>query len=466
MTVGLLLAVTWAAVLPAFQAPDEQAHFSYAQTLAARDALPGTEGRPLFSTELSEGIAAVNSDQVAAQLQVKPEWDPQLEREWAAKQGQWPDDDGGGPGPATAYPPTSYAWQALGYAAASGGSLWDELFGARLMSALWIPVMVLGTWLLAGEVFGPRRVLQSAAAAVPALAPMVVFITSSVSPDGMLYAAWTIALWLGVRCIRRGLPLRDGIAFFAVVGLACTIKPTSYALIPAALLVALFGLMSRRRVQPRRAAVIAATTVAVLALTLGAWVLIAGLLDRPADAVLTQAIGNGDTNWRELASYVWQYYLPRTPVQQDVKTVVGYPLLQVWITQGWAAFGWLEVKFDPWVYRVLGPLTVAIFGAALLALLKAWRRVDRRVLLFLAAVVVVLFAGLHWTEYHQYKTDGTSFMQGRYAFPLIGIFGLALAGALSLVPARLRGAATGAVVAGLLVFHLFALGLVIERFYV
>jgi 4-amino-4-deoxy-L-arabinose transferase-like glycosyltransferase len=325
--------------------------------------------------------------------------------------------------------------------------------------------MVLGTWLLAGEVLGRRRLLQSAAAAVPALAPMVVFVTSSVSPDGMLYAAWTIALWLGVRCIRRGLPLWDAIAFFAVVGIACTIKPTSYALIPAALLVALFGLLSRRHVQPRRAAIVAVAAVGALALVLGAWVLVAALLDRPADAVLTQVAGNGDTNWRELASYVWQYYLPRTPVQQDVKTVVGYPLLQVWITQGWATFGWLEIKFDPWVYRVLGPLTMAVFGAALLALVKGWRRVDRRVLVFLATAFAVLLLGLHWTEYHEFKTDGTAFMQGRYLFPVIGIFGLALAGALSLVPERLRGAATGATVAGLFVFHLFALGLVIERFY-
>ena len=456
MAVGLLLAVTWAAMLPAFQAPDEQSHFSYAQTLAERHALPGTEGRPFFSTELSQGIAAVNSDQVAGQLQVKPEWDPLREREWAATQAQAPDDDGGGPGPATAYPPTAYAWQALGYAAASGGSLWDELFGARLMSALWIPVMVLGTWLLAGEVFGRRRLLQSAAAAVPALAPMVVFVTGSVSPDGMLYATWTIALWLGVRCIKGGLPLRDGIAFFAVVALACTVKPTSYALIPAALLVALFGLMSRRHVRPRRAAVVAVALMAVLAVAAGAWALTDGL---------ALATGGGDTNWRELASYVWQYYLPRTPVQQDVKTVVGYPLLQVWITQGWATFGWLEIKFDPWVYRVLGPLTVAVFAAALLALLKDWRRVDRRVVVFLAVAFVVLLAGLHWTEYHKFKTDGQSFMQARYMFPVVGIFGLALAGALSLVPARVRGAVTGAAVAGLFVFHLFALGLVIERFY-
>ncbi len=336
MAVGLLLAATWAVTLPPFQAPDEQSHFSYAQTLAERHALPGKEGRPFFSTELSKGIAAVNSAQVAGQLTVKPEWDPQRERDWAATQAEWRDDDGGGPGPATAYPPTAYAWQALGYAAASGGSLWDELLGARLMSALWIPVMVLGTWLLAGELLGRRRLLQGAAAAVPALAPMVVFVTSSVSPDGMLYATWTFALWLGVRCIKRGLPLRDAVAFFAVVGLACTVKTTSYALVPAALLVALFGLTSRRRPQPRRAALVAAAAVAALAVTVGAWFLIAGLLDRPADAVLTQATGNGDTNWRELASYVWQYYLPRTPVQQEFKTVVGYPLLQVWITQGWA----------------------------------------------------------------------------------------------------------------------------------
>ncbi len=201
--------------------------------------------------------------------------------------------------------------------------------------------------------------------------------------------------------------------------------------------------------------------MAALAAGLGAWVLVAGLLDRP---VLSQVAGS-DTNWRELASYVWQYYLPRTPVQQEFKTIVGYPLLQVWITQGWAAFGWLEIKFDPWVYRVLGPLTIAVLVAALLALLKAWRRVDRRVVVFLGGTFAILLFGLHWTEYHEVKADGTSFMQGRYLFPAIGIFGLALAGALSLLPERLRGAATGAAIAGLFVFHLLALGLVIERFY-
>jgi 4-amino-4-deoxy-L-arabinose transferase-like glycosyltransferase len=461
MAVSLLLAVTWAFVLPAFQAPDEQSHFSYAQTLAARHKRPGEEGRKFFSTQLEQGIKAVNSDQVAGQLPVKPEWDPIIEEEWAATQAQAPDDDGGGPGPATAYPPTAYAWQAIGYAAGSGGSIWDELLGARLMTGLWLPITVLGTWLLAGEVLGRRRMLQTAAAAVPALAPMVAFVTGSVSPDGMLYAAWTIALWLGARCIRCGLPLRDGIAFFAVVALACTIKPTSYALVPAALLVAVLGVLARRGRAPLRLGLITGGAVAALVVAVGVWL----AFGRPADSLLTDTADTSGTNWRELASYVWQYYLPRVPGQTPFRPVQGYPLLQVWMTNGWGTFGWLEIKFTPWVYRVLALLTIGIFFAALVALARAWRSVDRRVLAFLAVAFLVLLAGLHWTEYHQVKEKAQPFMQGRYLFPMISVFGLTLAAAISLVPVRLRAAVTGSAIAGLLVFHLFALGLVVARFY-
>ena len=71
-------------------------------------------------------------------------------------------------------------------------------------------------------------------------------LSASVSPDGMLYAVWSLALWLGVRCIRRGVPARDGAAFFALVGIACTIKAASYALLVPAALVAVVGSLARR----------------------------------------------------------------------------------------------------------------------------------------------------------------------------------------------------------------------------
>jgi 4-amino-4-deoxy-L-arabinose transferase-like glycosyltransferase len=470
MGVGLLLALAWACVLPAFQAPDEQSHFGYVQSLGERGELPGTEGRPFFSTQVQEAIAAVNSDQVAAQLPVRPEWSDQVERDWLATQAQAPRDDAGGPGPASDYPPAAYAWQAIGYVAASGGTLFDQLLGGRLMSALWVPVSVLATWLLAGEVLGRRRLLQTAAAAVPTLLPMFTFVSASVSPDGMLYAVWSLALWLGVRCVRRGVPLRDAVAFFAVVGLACTVKTTSYALLPAAAVVAALGLWARRPWRLLPSLRLAAAVAVPIALTLGVWVLYTSLEQRPAAAQLSQTVpatgSPAGTNWREFASYLWQYYLPRTPVQQDYHVPPGgLPLLQIWITQGWGAFGWLEIKYDAWVYRILGLLTTGVFAAALVALARARRRVDWRVVAFVAVAAGALLAGLHWTDYHQLEAGSRGFMQGRYAFPIVGVFGLALAGAISLLPARRHAAAAGAAVAALFAFHLSAFGLVVERFY-
>jgi hypothetical protein len=267
--------------------------------------------------------------------------------------------------------------------------------------------------------------------------------------------------------VKRDVPVRDGVVFFALVGLACTIKTVSYALLPAAALVAVLGLAARRPWRISSLLRYAATVVVPLVLTLGAWVLAARLGDRPAAAQLAQStVSSPGTNWRELLSYVWQYYLPRTPLQTEYRVPPGgYPFLHVWITQGWGAFGWLEVKFSAWVYRVLEVLTAGIGLAGAAALIRARHRVDLRVAAFLGLAFATLLAGLHWTDYHQLEAGVLGFMQARYLFTVIGIFGLAVAGAVSLVPAAWRAAATGAFVAGLFVFHLFALGLVLERFY-
>lgn len=467
LAVSALLAVVWASLTPAFQAPDEHAHFAYVQSLATRFALPGAAGRPEFSTQVNQAMAADNTNIVAGQPRVKPEWSDGVERQFLARQGAAPRDNGGGPGPASGYPPTAYAWEALGYLATSGGTLFDELLGARLMSALWLPITVLATWLLAGEVFGRRRLLQTVAAAVPALLPMVAFITASVNIDGMLFALWTLALWTGVRCLRRGVPLGSAVAFFALVGLACTVKPTSYALLPGAAFVAIVGLVERRPWQTSSLARFAAVVIAPLALTLGAWTVAAHLSDRPAAAGLGAATtSSSGTNWRQFLSYVWQYYLPRTPIQTPFSIPGGgYPALHVWITQGWAAFGWLEVRFAPWVYKVLAALTAAATLLAAVAVTRARRGIDLRVAGFLVLAFVALIAGLHWTDYHQIVGGSAGFMQARYLFPAIALAGLVAAAAVSAFRVAWRGAAAGAIVGGLLVFHLLCLGLVLQRFY-
>jgi 4-amino-4-deoxy-L-arabinose transferase-like glycosyltransferase len=467
MAVSLLLSVTWAMVTPAFQAPDEQYHFAYVQSLAERKAIPGDATRPSFSSQQARGMAGVNSDQVAAQLDVRPDWSNRGERRWETRDAQAARDDGGGPNAASSYPPTSYAWQALGYAAASGGTLFDELLGARLMSALWLPLTVVGTWLLAGEVLGRRRVLQTAAAAVPALAPMVSFMTGAVSPDGMLYAISTLALWVGVRAIRRQVPARDATAFFGLVGLACAIKTASVALLPAAALVAALGVWARRE-RPTIAARFSAAIVVPLLLVLGVLVLGADVGERSFASQIVESTSpvTAGSSAREFLSYLWQFYLPPTPIQYKYAfTSGGLPVISIWVTYGWAAFGWLEVRFWPWVYVLLAAVSAAVAIAAVVALVRARRRIDLRVAAFLALAVLALLAGLHWTDYRQLEAGARGFMQTRYLFPVIGVFGLTLAGALSLVPVRWRAGTVGATIAALFAFDLLSLGLVLERFY-
>ena len=466
MLLALLLSVTWALATPAFQAPDEQSHFAYAQLLGERFELPGKADRPIYSSEHAVAATAVNADQVAGQPLTPPEWSETLERWWERSTAQQAPDNGGGPHSASSYPPLSYLWESLGYRLFAGGDFFDKLFGARLFSALWLPITVLATWLLAGELLGRRRPLQLAAAAVPALLPMPAFISGSASPDGMLYAVWTLVLWLGVRALRHRLPLGTTVAFCALVGVACVVKSVSYALLPPALLVLGVGLWRRREDGLPRLARVAAVAAGALALTLGVWVLVARGLDRTAAANVSAGVGAASgTDVRALLSYVWQYYLPRLPFQDpSVAAALGYPAYRVWIVLGWGAFGWLEVKFPDLVYRLLAAFTTAVGVAAIVAIWRARRRIDLAVLAFLALTTVALLAGLHWSDYHVLAA-GNRFMQGRYILPLVGLMGCALAAAASLLPVRFRGAAIGATLAGLFVFHLFSLGLVIERFY-
>jgi hypothetical protein len=73
--------------------------------------------------------------------------------------------------------------------------------------------------------------------------------------------------------------------------------------------------------------------------------------------------------------------------------------------------------------------------------------------------------GLHWSEYRIAESSSNLLSQGRYLFPLLPLAGLVPAAALTVVPARWRGIGLGAFVGGLLVLQLFALGLVVTRFY-
>ena len=465
--------VAWALLVPPFQAPDENSHFGYLQHLGERFELPGDEQRKLFSTEQELARDRSRSDQVAGILERRPQWSQAAEERWRDEQAALPDaarGDGGGANPAATNPPLYYLYEAPAYLAGSGGTIVDRLRLARLWSVLMLLVTAAATWLLVGELLGPVRPLQLAGAAVAGLQPMVTFMSSTVNPDGLLFALWSLAIWLGVRILKRGLALPDAVALFAVVGLAVATKASSYALVPAALVVLGVAVARRRGGGHPRPAVIAAAAVLAFAAPALGWVVTAGALDRPAVNEVATAPGRESPsltsfNVRELGSYLWQFYLPRLPFQRSFGGLPDYPVWTIWHKTGWAAFGWLEVRFPPWVYALLAMATLAALGGAALLVLRRRRAVDPAVVAFLATAVLALLAGLHWTEFRTLVGGTGPFNQGRYLLPLVSLMAAAVSAALALLAPRLRAFGVATVLGGMFALQAFSLAVVAVRFY-
>jgi 4-amino-4-deoxy-L-arabinose transferase-like glycosyltransferase len=467
--VTAILGVTWTLVTPVFQAPDENSHFAYLQVLAERFELPGDGQRQKFSTEQTLINNASNAEQAAQQPFVRMQWSAPAYQRWRDRTARLPDAarrDGGGPNPASANPPLYYLYETPAYLLGEGGDLATRLQLARLASVLWLLITVVGVWLLAGEVFARDRVLQLAAAGTAGLAPMVGFISASLNPDAMLFALWSLALWLGARVLKRGVtPLSAGV-LFATVGIACVVKATSFALLPGALLVLAIAAARLGREGWRRSVAALSFAVLGLALTIGMWVVVSRTLDRAAAAQVAEAGTAAQINLRELGSYVWQFYLPRLPFQTSaLRPTEHIAAYDIWLKTAWASFGWQEVNFAGFVYIGLAGVTGIFSAAALARLWRRWRTLDRATLAFFAVVFGALLVGLHWTEYLHLKTNAGAFTSGRYLLPLVGLAGLVVAEAVSWMPPAGRAVAVATTLGGFFVLDLFSFGLVLERFY-
>jgi 4-amino-4-deoxy-L-arabinose transferase-like glycosyltransferase len=471
MAAALALGIAWSLVTPAWQAPDENSHFAFVQSLAEAGRLPGDASRAIFSTEQSVAASpgASNADQAAAQIATKMQASTTAFRRWRDDAKATKDSersDGGGPNPASSNPPLYYLLETPAYLLTSSASIFTRLEALRIMSLLWLLGTIAGAWLLAGEIFGRDRTLQLLTAGAVGLAPMVLFLSATVGPDSALFALWSLALWLGVRLLKRGLDLRGATALLGIAGLGCLVKATTYALLPAVLLalgVAAVRAGGLRR--PKDALVPLAGAAGALASTLGVYVVWTRLTGRVVSAQVTSVTGPVDLNIREMVAYVWQYYLPRLSFQYDFpSSAATIPVYDVSFKGVWAAFGWLEVTYPDWVYLVLVGLTVIVVVFAGAGVWKDRRLSDRWVVAFLTLAALGLLAGLHFTEYRQIKS-GVTFMQGRYLLPLAPLAAIALARAVAWVPAPRRATAVAAILGGLLTLNLFSLGLVTTRFY-
>jgi hypothetical protein len=480
LAVVAVFGVCWAMLTPPWQSPDAFTHYNYLESVATGLELPGQVGHQQTSSSTNKAIATAGSYWFMwSTPEAKPNWDPRIVAAGRATAARLSSTDGGGPTDAAGYPPLYYTTAAPAYLAPVGGDPFDRVNAVQFWGVLLLLASVTGAWLLAGEVFGRRRSLQLVTGAVVGLEPMSTFISTSVSPDALLITLWTFVLWTGARVIRRGAGPADVRALCALAAAAILTKPTSYALIPAVGLAFTLG-WRRRPVRDLGAAVrVIGRPVVIAALPVIVWIVVlnlqnhAALSARPSVAALARAPGPVVGN---LFDYLWQFYLPRLPGQAvfhvpklrllpSPRLDPGLPVWNLWIREGWGAFGWIDVYMPAWVYAVLAVLTSTVtVGAA--AILVRFRRVARSALLaFFGVVVLSLLAVLHVIEYQSLTGGRGAFIQGRYLLPVMSLFGLAAALVVSRIPVRARGPVVAVLTVGLLALQVIALGTIARTYY-
>ena len=463
LTVGL----SWALLVPPWQSPDELAHFGFAQSLAENFTIPHTAGAPQASSDLTAANGAVGADRGAFwPTPAPPDWrrsdySAYLAAEHAARPSR---SDGTGPSTATNNPPLYYLVAAAAYLIGHGGTPFGQLYSIRIFGVLLLIVTTIAAWLLAGEVFGRRRLPQLGCAAVAGLLPMASFMSTAVNPDALVITLWTLVLWLGARVINHRAQGWDALWLCAATAAAILTKASSYALVGPILLALLFGWLRRPAAERRRALIFIAAAGLALAVPVLGWVALASRLG----GLSITTVGSSPAHPFLISgflSYVWQFYLPRLPSQIPQRPTPGLPLYDVWVRQLTGVFGWLDVYLPAWIYRVAA-VAAAGLGLGSIALLTRLR--DRRhlaLLAFFAVTLLALLVVLHVTEYRTLIAGGGPFLQGRYLLPVVSLLGLAVGLIIARAPTRVRPSACALALTVLLVMQVISLSTELHAYY-
>jgi 4-amino-4-deoxy-L-arabinose transferase-like glycosyltransferase len=465
-------AVVWALITPSFQVPDEPQHVAYVQYVAETGQLPHLRPGAVFSEEEAVAFGRAHVNGVIGNPRGRPPWtapeDAAIERALARHPGRV--SQGGLTGVAN-NPPLYYLVQAAAYRAA-GGDFWARLFVMRLVSAVMLGGACLFTFAFLRELLPRAPEVWAVGTLAAGLAPVCGFVGGSANNDVGLALAAAATLWALARTFARGLDWRAGALVGVCFGLGVITKANMIGLAPG-LLVAAAVLLKRQWHRARRDA-LQGTAAAAAAIALPVVLYVIGLQllwDRPLwrGSVALGDVGVASApathaSFRELLSYLWQFYLPRLPGMTYKPHFYG--LWDAWFT-GWIGrFGWLDASFPNWVYTVAG----IVWGGLLVLFARgvwrarralAQRRGEVATYVALAAGLLVLI-GVQGYRYH--ADTGLIFEQARYLLPLLGLYAAFIAVTLLGAGRRMLPTVGVAVVSLTLVLDLAGLVLTLGRF--
>jgi hypothetical protein len=450
--------MSWAGVTPLFQATDELAHAAYVQALAELGHPPRQKKNTgEVSAEMACWADFVRLEKARFYHPEHPPWrrhagDPcaGMDRRKDAAQYQ------------AVQPPAYYAMASAGYRVGNvlDRPLPDRLLLTRLVSVLLAAVTVLSVFLLVREVLPASPWPARAAALAVGLQPVLMFNVSFINSDALVVATTAVIAAVLARTWRRGPTLPHGLLVGGLLALGALSKINFLLLVPCVVAVQAVAVLRWSALPLRRRGLLLAASwatalVPVLAyLSLGESIWESEVQDQAGVAPPVHV------SKTDMASFVWQSFLPPLPFMDDRFPGIRPPALEGMLFGPTSRLGWWNDYGigEPW--RTL--LVLACVALVARAVLLAARRRAWRLPLFVAATVALTFTALLVAALY----DPSRFqVQGRYLLPLAPIWALAVGVAASGVQARLQRHAVALLGVAMLGWTGLAFAATVSRWY-
>ena len=401
----------WAALVPALQTPDEQAHFAqlqyYAENrtlslsgqnlsaeLAAAEKLLGTYRdrfsnnrftyHPQFNIPYTRGSEGKYEKEINS-------FAKSARTEYVGQE-------------AAAYPPLYYVLDLPFYNLVYDHGLIDRIFVSRLLSVLLLIPLTLVAWQTGRVVWG-GKIMPFALAAMVAFQPMISFVSAGIHPDNLLNFLYSLGILLLLLILKNGNRIRYLICLSVVVFLGLETKPLMFLFVPLSAAVFFWKTkLGRTRILLAAAALSAPVVIFFFQIKM--------------PFVPTVSLNS------PLASMTFVDYLRfRLPKMA----------FEVWPWY-WGVFKWLGVTLPPNVLKIITRLGI-LGGLGILAKLTlAVKRRDfsfkTEALIFFLLSSIFYFLYLILWDWRLMQANGFSQgLQGRYFFPnIVGQMALLLAG--------------------------------------
>jgi len=413
------LGVYWSAVIPIWEAHDEDGHWFFVRLIATEHRLPRPGERSISPNDemhqppLYYILAAIPVSFVDLSDNLMPHYNPYM---------SWPNAQGGQNRVVHDWAAESWPYR--------GTVLGIHL--ARWVSVLLGVLTLLFTFLTARDLALEEPWVRWGAVLIVAFWPQFRFTTAVINNDNLLTAAAAAVSWLLVRlATARYARLLYVPALAVATGVAVTSKLNGLAVLPVVVLVVFSSAVVALRRPWARAALLAGGATLALAAVAPA------LLPGGPLAALSSS---------HLATVAWvaRYAARLQSVLQweRMRPQVVIPALSAALRALWAAFGWNNVSLPEPTFKA-----AAAWGAVGLVGLVAWlgRRPGRMRAAAVAALALVVVAMVGGALLY-FARAGSTNLQGRYFLCLLPAIGTLLSlGWNALLPRRMRALAWGAV---------------------